>query len=725
MCGYHNHSVSNVKDFFSSKTLRLLLCLHLIISPFTIIAQTSQASRLKIDSLKKVLLSLYDSASVDCLNELSEAYLGLPDWFSDTPPPMPQYDTAEIFALQALEKSKKMYYFYGMARAISLKAELAFEKYNNYPEAEKLSREAISSYKKTANKKGLYKTYLLLGMTLHSQSNFEGARNNYDTAYALSKKAGDSLYMFYAAVTSIHVNESSGDYEKAFEKMPVLHQLVLTNGNAEWKSWELYIIAELYFNIEDYSTALKYYRQVTQLTASGFLELANMFAYNKQLDSAKYYYNFVVADTGNKSNFGFYLVGSGEYYFFQKKYDKALQYLLKGLNYNEQTGDVNQVMRSLLLISKTYFSLQNNNAAFKYAYRALALGKEKRARQVIRDACEILSAVYDLRHQSDSAYSYFRQYTTMKDSVLNNNMKGKLVAYGLDQKIELLNKEKQIQQVQLQNQSLLKNILIAGIIIFLLLTAVIFRNILLKQRNEANRRELAENELQLQKLESEKTKAEFKQQTTELEMQALRAQMTPHFIFNSLNSINRFILQNNKAEASEYLTKFSRLVRLILQNSQSALIPLESELESLQLYLELEAVRFDHHFEFNIKVDDDLETDIIKVPPLIIQPYAENAIWHGLMHKEEKGHLNIELYQEEDILCCKITDDGIGRKKAAELKSKSNSTHKSMGMQITASRIEILQQKKQLDTYIKITDLILADGSAGGTEVILKIPIMQ
>jgi LytS/YehU family sensor histidine kinase len=382
-------------------------------------------------------------------------------------------------------------------------------------------------------------------------------------------------------------------------------------------------------------------------------------------------------------------------------------------------------MRSLLLISKTYFSLRNNNAAFRYANRALAIAKEKRARQIIRDACKILSAVYDLWHQSDSAYSYFRQYTTMKDSVLNNDMKAKLVAYGFEQKIELLNKEKQIQQVQLQNQSLLKNILIAGIIIFLLLTAIIFRNILLKQRNEANRRELAENELQLQKLESEKTKASLLQQSTELEMQALRAQMNPHFIFNSLNSINRFILQNNKAQASEYLTKFSRLVRLILQNSQEPLIPLESELESLQLYLELEAVRFDHHFEFTIKVDDELETDIIKVPPLIIQPYAENAIWHGLMHKEEKGHLEIELFQLHDFLCCKITDDGVGRKKATEIKNKSNSTHKSMGMQITASRIEMLQQKKHLDTYIKITDLVLADGSAGGTEVIIKIPVVQ
>jgi len=162
---------------------------------------------------------------------------------------------------------------------------------------------------------------------------------------------------------------------------------------------------------------------------------------------------------------------------------------------------------------------------------------------------------------------------------------------------------------------------------------------------------------------------------------------------------------------------------LILQNSQAALISLESELESLQLYLELEAVRFDHHFEFKIIVEHDLDISVLKVPPLIIQPYTENAIWHGLMHKEEKGRLQIELFQRDEILCCKITDDGIGRNKAAELRSKSASTHKSMGMRITADRIAILQQKKQMDTYIKVTDLVLADGSAGGTEVLLKIPV--
>lgn len=223
--------------------------------------------------------------------------------------------------------------------------------------------------------------------------------------------------------------------------------------------------------------------------------------------------------------------------------------------------------------------------------------------------------------------------------------------------------------------------------------------------------------------------AELQQQATELEMQALRAQMNPHFIFNSLNSINVFILENNKTQASDYLSKFSRLVRLILQNSQEAFISLDRELEALRLYLELESLRFEQKFEYKISIDKNVDTTIIKVPPLIIQPYAENAIWHGLMHlpdgghgKKEKGNLEIELFLKEEILFCKITDDGIGRKKAAELKSKSALTYKSMGMKITADRIAILQQQEQTNSFVSVTDVVLADGQPAGTEVLIKVP---
>jgi len=245
-----------------------------------------------------------------------------------------------------------------------------------------------------------------------------------------------------------------------------------------------------------------------------------------------------------------------------------------------------------------------------------------------------------------------------------------------------------------------------------------------KSRKETLEKIALANELKVQQLETEKTNIELQRQKAELEMQALRAQMNPHFIFNSLNAINRFILQNNKAEASEYLTKFSRLVRMILQNSQVPLVSLESELKALGLYLEMEALRFDNYFTYKISVQKDIDVEVLKLPPLIIQPYVENAIWHGLMHKEEKGQLDIEVLQEKEWFYVKVNDNGIGRKRAFELASKSATKHKSMGLKITAHRIAITLDANNGESGVAINDLVNPDGTAAGTEVVLKMPVI-
>ena len=256
----------------------------------------------------------------------------------------------------------------------------------------------------------------------------------------------------------------------------------------------------------------------------------------------------------------------------------------------------------------------------------------------------------------------------------------------------------------------------------ILLVDVIY-NIVRWQLRKKFKLQMERSEKETQMAEMRQRTAELLQQKTELEMQALRAQMNPHFIFNSLNSINRFILQNNRTQASEYLTKFSKLVRLILQNSQASLITLESELQALELYLDLEALRFDHRFGYKISVPKDLDIEALKVPPLIIQPYTENAIWHGLMHKEDKGQLDIEVSEEGDHLYFKIADNGVGRKQAAAMASKSATKHKSMGLRITENRIAMLQ-KVNGESPVKIIDLENADGSAAGTEVIIKMPVI-
>jgi LytS/YehU family sensor histidine kinase len=204
-------------------------------------------------------------------------------------------------------------------------------------------------------------------------------------------------------------------------------------------------------------------------------------------------------------------------------------------------------------------------------------------------------------------------------------------------------------------------------------------------------------------------------------MQALRAQMNPHFIFNCLSSINRFILKNKTEEASDYLTKFSRLIRMVLNNSKQSFISLEDELETLRLYLEMERLRFKNSFDYNFSYRNAVDVGNIFIPPLLLEPFAENAIWHGLMHKQEKGFLNFDFSTEDKFLSCIITDNGVGREQAELLKSKSAEKQKSMGLKITTERLSLLNNNSNQQTFFTIEDLVDENGNALGTRVHLKI----
>ncbi len=221
-----------------------------------------------------------------------------------------------------------------------------------------------------------------------------------------------------------------------------------------------------------------------------------------------------------------------------------------------------------------------------------------------------------------------------------------------------------------------------------------------------------------------KQKEATQQKMADIEMQALRAQMNPHFIFNCLNSINRYIVKSDQATASLYLTRFAKLIRLILDNSGSKNILLSSELEALKLYIEMEALRFDKKFIHEIIIDKNVNTESIEVPPLLIQPYVENAIWHGLLHKEKEGQLNISLRMDEaGMLECIIDDNGVGRDRAAELKSKSATSRKSLGMQLTEKRLALLNYHTTLNASIQIIDKKNEKQEATGTRVIVRIPV--
>lgn len=214
--------------------------------------------------------------------------------------------------------------------------------------------------------------------------------------------------------------------------------------------------------------------------------------------------------------------------------------------------------------------------------------------------------------------------------------------------------------------------------------------------------------------EREKIRSQYERRIAEMEMTSLRAQMNPHFMFNSLNSINNFILKNDPDNASGYLTKFSRLMRLILDNSRSEWVLLENELKALELYIQLEAVRFDNAFDYSIEVTQDINMETVTVPPLLIQPYVENAIWHGLLHRKEPGgRIDIKLWKNNDTLYIEIEDNGVGREEAKRLKSKTATRQKSHGMKITAERMEIVNKVYNVNAGVTITDLENEKGNTG------------
>ena len=191
-------------------------------------------------------------------------------------------------------------------------------------------------------------------------------------------------------------------------------------------------------------------------------------------------------------------------------------------------------------------------------------------------------------------------------------------------KIESIANEKKIQLY----------VFISAIGLIGLFTILIVRNNRLKRKKDQLQLMMKEANISMEKQKREQEVAQLHQQKTELELQALRAQMNPHFIFNCLSSVNRFILINQTEEASDYLTKFSRLIRMALHNSEKSYITLENELEALRLYLDLERLRFKNAFNYSISLVNTIDVSAVFIPPMLLQPFIENAIWHGLMHKQ-------------------------------------------------------------------------------------------
>ena len=219
----------------------------------------------------------------------------------------------------------------------------------------------------------------------------------------------------------------------------------------------------------------------------------------------------------------------------------------------------------------------------------------------------------------------------------------------------------------------------------------------------------------------ERKMLEIEKQKFNLEQKTLQLQMNPHFIFNSLNSIQSFILSHNTKMAVTYLGKFSQLMRLILNNSGKRYVPFKEEIMAITHYVELEELRFDSKFSYTINIDKAIDADFIEIPPMIVQPFIENAIIHGILHKQEKGNIEVGFKLKGEKLVCTVIDNGVGRKKAEELKQETGIIRKSRGMGITRERLEMLNEDINEGFSVKIVDLYDEKGKPTGTKVELLI----
>ncbi|MEO9893289.1 histidine kinase, partial [Aurantibacter sp.] len=279
------------------------------------------------------------------------------------------------------------------------------------------------------------------------------------------------------------------------------------------------------------------------------------------------------------------------------------------------------------------------------------------------------------------ALNAYKKHIKLRDSVLNEEKKSELTRKEMQFQME---RQQAVANEEIKRQQLVKNIYLIGAILLVLLS-ILGYYIYKRRRDE---------------LEKKKS-AEFNAKVSETELKALRSQMNPHFIFNSLNSISEFISKNDIQQADDYLVKFSKLTRAILENSEKKSITLNEDLELMELYMQIEAIRLENKLHHKITIDQDIEPNNTLVPPLILQPFIENSIWHGIAPKNGDGHIAIKIEKEGDMLKYVVDDNGVGQLKKNMGEKKSNG---SFGIKITKSRIDILSHIKNKKGSINLMD---------------------
>jgi len=345
--------------------------------------------------------------------------------------------------------------------------------------------------------------------------------------------------------------------------------------------------------------------------------------------------------------------------------------------------------------------------ALGHLEQARRIADATRYRKGLVAAHEALAHLHRALGNDGLAYEHHVRFAALKDSLFNEESSKRIgelrMRYEVDLKdnqLELLERTRELQQAKLDRQRILFQYLVVGFIVLLILGWVAVSQYV-KQRRSA-----------------------FQRMLLETEQKALRAQMNPHFIFNVLNSIQYFASRNDTASVVLYLRKFTRLIRAILEQSRDPLIPLSQEISTLSLYLELEKMRFEDKFDYHIALDPAIEPELVRIPGMLVQPVVENAIKHGITHKEGEAHVDIRFETANGMLRCTVTDNGIGREAAGRMDAGLNGNgHLSAATEIIRERMDALSTTHRIRASCTTDDLHDGTGRPIGTRVVLDMPM--
>ena len=588
-------------------------------------------------------------------------------------------------------------------------------------------KEELFISRKIGYAKGLFMCYYWLGLYHKSLLNTDSTSLFLDSAINVCNANQGEFFKVHKALVQITKGQLYEELENYYTALNYYFEaLKVYENRADEQTCILYTnIARIYFNINNYDRAEEYIKRdirnslndtdIEKLTDDYYI-LTNIYIAKNDLKIANVYMNKwkPLLQQIDSSFYQGYYENKGSICFKLAQYDSAYYYYKLALPFAEENNHVPEINKTLEDLTKAALQLGYLKEAKNYADRNWDLANEINSNADRIEALRNLAAYYSKTGENEKAYKLLHQSIVISDSLIsetnmrqNNTLSAIYETDKAQKEITTLSQENDLNKLKSRQQ------FIYG---FGALASLLFAGLYFFNRNRAKQAQL--------KLEMEKKEAEFQRSLADVSMSALRSQMNPHFIFNCLNSIKLYTTQNDNVAAALYLTKFSKLIRMALENSRSETVTLQSELESLELYIQMEAMRFKDKLKYSFVVDKNVDSGFIEIPPLLLQPYVENAIWHGLMHKDEGGliEVGVSVMPGESVLLITIKDDGVGREKSALLRGKSALKHKSYGTKVTAERLELINQIYKTGASVTTDDVLNKTGEVAGTLVTIKIP---